>query len=121
MGTSDFWALRGDDGLKDETKNFIPAIQAATLIAREPERYGFVVTPAPPLTYELVSVPRSTNLKRLAGRVDIRIDALERLNTELKLNQTPPEASLSSEGAVRRGKQVPAVLDREVVARHATP
>src|SRR6266852_6166478 len=68
MGTSDFWALSRGQRLKDETKNFIPAIKAATLIAREPERYGFIVTPAPPLTYELVPVPASTSLKQVASK-----------------------------------------------------
>src|SRR5262245_63197251 len=52
MGSSDFWTLRGGQVLRDETKNFIPAIQAAALIARELERYGFVFTPAEPLSYE---------------------------------------------------------------------
>src|SRR5215470_18749794 len=62
MGSSDFWTLTGGRVLPDETKNFIPAIQAATLIAREPERYGFVFTPAEPLEYEVVTVPRGTSL-----------------------------------------------------------
>src|SRR5499426_3617971 len=64
MGSSDFWTLRRGAVLQDETKNFIPAIHAATLIAREPERYGFVVTPASPLQYEVVVVPGSTSLRQ---------------------------------------------------------
>src|SRR5262245_61675042 len=71
MGTSDFWALARGRWLADETKNFVPAIQAATIIAREPERYGFMITPAPPLMYDLVSVPRSTNLKQLAVKAGL--------------------------------------------------
>jgi hypothetical protein len=90
MGTSDFWALTRGRWLKDETKNFIPAIQAATMIAREPQRYGFTVTPAEPLAYELVSVPGSTGLKQLASASRLDVETLERLNPELRLKQTPP-------------------------------
>ena len=119
MGTSDFWVLARGRWLKDETKNYVPAIQAATLIAREPERYGFVVTPAPPLTYELVAVPRSTNLKLLASRSGIDLAALERLNPELKLRQTPPEGSYSLKVPLGEGAQLSAALDRDSAERQA--
>jgi membrane-bound lytic murein transglycosylase D len=117
MGTSDFWLLARGQRLKDETKNFVPAIQAATLIAREPERYGFVVTPAPPLAYELVAVPRSTSLKRLASKSGIELDALERLNPELRLKETPPEGSYALKVPVGTGTQLRAALEGPVPAR----
>lgn len=113
MGTSDFWALARGRWLKDETKNYIPAIQAATLIAHEPERYGFVVTPAPPLAYELVAVPRSTRLKELAGQSGISLDALERLNPELRLKQTPPDGPYSLKVPVGDAASVRAALAHE--------
>ncbi len=113
MGTSDFWTLAHGRWLKDETKNYIPAIQAATLIAHEPERYGFVVTPAPPLEYELVTVPRSTRLKDLAGRSGISVDSLERLNPELRLKQTPPDGPYSLKVPVGDAALVRAALARE--------
>jgi membrane-bound lytic murein transglycosylase D len=120
MGTSDFWTLRGGQVLKDETKDYIPAIQAATLIAREPERYGFVFTPAEPLSYDVVMVPRGTSLKRLAARSDIPIDDFERLNTELKLKQTPPDGPYPLKVPVGVAKLVRAALEREA-PRSATP
>ena len=121
MGTSDFWTLRGGQVLKDETKDYIPAIQAATLIAREPERYGFVFTPAEPLSYDVVVVPRGTSLKRLAARSDIPIDEFERLNTELKLKQTPPDGPYPLKVPVGVAKLVRAALEREAPARLAAP
>lgn len=120
MGTSDFWTLRSGQVLPDETKNFIPAIQAATLIAREPERYGFVFTPAEPLSYEVVMAPRGTSLTRLAARSDIPIDVFERLNPELKLKQTPPDGPYPLKVPVGVPKLVRAALEREA-PRHATP
>jgi membrane-bound lytic murein transglycosylase D len=119
MGTSDFWTLARGRRLKDETKNFIPAIQAATLIAREPERYGFVVTPAAPLRYELVNVPGSTSLKQLADRSGIALDALERLNPELRIKQTPPNGVYPLKVPVGEAALVWLALEREATARHA--
>jgi membrane-bound lytic murein transglycosylase D len=119
MGTSDFWALSRGRWLKDETKNYVPAIQAATIIAREPERYGFVVTPAPPLTYDQVVVPRSTSLKRLAIGSGIDLAMLERLNPELRLRQTPPEGNYSLKVPLGGGAQIKAFLDRDVVEQRS--
>ena len=49
----------------------MPQIQAATLIAQDPGRYGFEVTDSAPLAVEIVSVPASTDLRRLAARTGI--------------------------------------------------
>src|SRR5262249_1492365 len=120
MGTSDFWALARGRWLKDETKNFIPAIQAATLIAREPERYGFIVTPAAPLSYELVTVPRSTSLKELGAKAGIDVEALERLNPELRLRETPPDGPYPLKVPVDSAPVVRATLEREGSVRHVS-
>ena len=119
MGTSDFWALARGRWLADETKNFVPAIQAATIIAREPERYGFMVTPAPPLMYDLVSVPRSTNLKQLAARSGLDLDALERLNPELRLKQTPPDGSYQLKVPVGGAQLVRMAIDHDSGPHHS--
>jgi len=121
MGSSDFWTLRSGQVLRDETKNFIPAIQAAALIAREPERYGFVFTPAEPLSYEVVTVPRGTSLPRLAARSEVPLDALEQLNPELKLKQTPPDGPYPLKVPVDGAKLVRAALERDAPSRHVAP
>jgi membrane-bound lytic murein transglycosylase D len=122
MGTSDFWALARGRWLKDETKNYVPAIKAATLIAREPERYGFTVTPAEPLAYELVSVPGSTALKALASACRVDVETLERLNPELRLKQTPPGGSYSLKVPIGSAALLRAALDREPgLAAGSTP
>jgi membrane-bound lytic murein transglycosylase D len=115
MGTSDFWALTRGRRLADETKNYIPAIKAATLIAREPERYGFMVTPAAPLMYDVVSVPGSTSLKVLASKSGLDPDALERLNPELRLKQTPPGGTYPLKVPVGGTGKVREALDRDAV------
>ncbi len=92
LRTSDFWQLTHGSELQEETKNFVPAIQAATLIGREPERYGFLAGSAEPVTYEQVHVPARTALSRIAAQAGVALDELEELNPELRLKQTPPGA-----------------------------
>jgi membrane-bound lytic murein transglycosylase D len=90
LGTSDFWELTRGSILREETKNFVPAIHAATLIGREPERYGFTASQTEPLVYETVSVPSGLGLSRVAVLVGVGVEILCELNPELRLKQTPP-------------------------------
>jgi len=89
-GSSDFWTLAKTDHLRMETRDFVPAIHAATLIAQDPGRYGFEFTDASPLAVETVSVPASTDLRRLAPRTGITLDTLLTLNPVLVRAITPP-------------------------------
>lgn len=116
-GTRDFWSLTGSRFLRDETKNFVPAIHAVTIIGQEPEQYGFTVKPDEPLSYEQITVPKATSLKHVASLSGIPLEELIRLNSELRLKQTPPDAPYHLK--VPRGS-APALqvgLDREVEAR----
>ncbi|OGL05142.1 MAG: hypothetical protein A3I03_00570 [Candidatus Rokubacteria bacterium RIFCSPLOWO2_02_FULL_68_19] len=88
--SNDFWTIARGRWLREETKQFVPQIQAAALIAREPERYGFQVTPEEPLAYEVVTVPFSVELKRLEGLAGLPSRALSDLNSELRRGVTPP-------------------------------
>jgi len=89
-GSSDFWTLAKTNHLRTETRNFVPAIHAATLIAQDPGRYGFEFTDVGPLAVETVSVPASTDLRRLAPRTGIALDTLRTLNPVLVRSITPP-------------------------------
>jgi membrane-bound lytic murein transglycosylase D len=90
LGTSDFWELTRGRILKEETKKFVPAIYAAALIGREPERYGFTASQAEPLAYETARVPSGLSLSRVAVLVGVGVDVLWELNPELQMKQTPP-------------------------------
>jgi membrane-bound lytic murein transglycosylase D len=90
LGTSDFWELTRGRVLREETKNFVPAIQAATLIGREPERYGFTASQTEPLAYEAAPVPSGLALSRVAALVGVGVEVLYELNPELRMKQTPP-------------------------------
>lgn len=89
-GSSDFWTLAKTNHLRTETRDFVPAIHAATLIGQDPGRYGFEFTDVGPLAVETVSVPASTDLRRLAPGTGITFDTLQTLNPVLVRSITPP-------------------------------
>jgi len=91
-GSDNFWTIVHSRLLKEETKRFVPAIQAATLIAREPVRYGFEVTPALPEPFDVVTVPFCLELAVIGRLAHISPDVLRGLNPELLRSVTPPDS-----------------------------
>lgn len=89
-GSSDFWTLAQTNHLKPETRDFVPAIQAATHIAKDPARYGFEFPEAGPSPTETVAVPPATDLRRLAAKTGISLGTLRTLNPTLVRAVTPP-------------------------------
>jgi membrane-bound lytic murein transglycosylase D len=116
-GTRDFWTLADTRFLRDETKNFVPAIHAVTIIGQEPEQYGFSVRPDEPLSYEQITVPRATSLKHVASLSGIPFEELIRLNSALRLKQTPPDSPYHLKVPRGSGAALQAGLDREAEAR----
>ena len=114
--TSDFWELARTRLLAEETKNFVAAIQAATLIGREPDRYGFSITLEDPVRYDVVRVPPATSLKKLAAQSGVGDGELRRLNPELRLGQTPPGEAYTLKVPVGAGGDVKRALRRRDVA-----
>ncbi|HEY7575763.1 MAG TPA: LysM peptidoglycan-binding domain-containing protein [Thermoanaerobaculia bacterium] len=88
-GLNDFWQLAASGTLRAQTQNYVPAVIAATLIAKNPEHYGFQVIYEPPLEYETIRLNRPVRLRDLASAEGLEIEELERLNPELKTGITP--------------------------------
>ncbi len=109
VGTTDFWTLAGSRFLKRETKEFVPAIHAATVIGRDPTRFGFELPPPPRVEIESVSVPGSTNLRALALASGLPADAIRKLNPVFVRGVTPP-------GGAYRLKVPAATTDRVMAA-----
>ena len=91
-GVNDFWPLTRTELLMRETKEFVPQIQAAVVIGRDPTRYGFEVKEPEPQTVERIAVPPSPDLRRLATAAGLSVDALHSLNPVLVRGVTPPGA-----------------------------
>jgi len=85
--TRDFWHLE----LPRETRNYVPLLMAAAVIAKDPERFGFEA-PAidEPVTWDQVKLTELIDLKTAARLLGIKdIDHLRVLNPELLNLFTP--------------------------------
>ena len=90
--TEDFWALTKHPYLKRETKNYVPLMIAAALVAKDPEKYGFTgIEYQEPLRYEKVKVPELTDLSHIAKACEISLEEIKDLNPELRRGVTPPD------------------------------
>jgi membrane-bound lytic murein transglycosylase D len=87
---TDFWKLAARPGLLPrETRDYVPMVLAAIVIARNPAQYGFLVEPAAALPHESVVLPRPVDLRRLAEWADTTVDTIQALNPELRRWTTP--------------------------------
>ena len=63
----DFWALSAmKRGLPRETRDYVPMILAAMIIARNPAQYGFELTTTEPAPRETVTMDGPVDLRRIA-------------------------------------------------------
>lgn len=88
-----FWELSANMCLPTETKNYVPQMIAATIIAKNPEKFGFKNVPyLPPVRYDKVPVTETTSLTAAAVAVNVPPDEVADLNPELLRGITPPDA-----------------------------
>jgi membrane-bound lytic murein transglycosylase D len=86
-----FFRLSDKRYLKRETRDYVPKLIAAALIAKEPGRYGFdSLTILPPLVYDEVSVTDETGMDVLARLADTTTAAILELNPQFFRGVTPP-------------------------------
>src|SRR3954471_2231476 len=85
-----FWQLAAKPrALPRETRDYVPMILAAIVIARNPSQYGFDFEVEPPHAYDTVTLPRPVDLRRVAEWTDTTIDRIQTLNPELRRWTTP--------------------------------
>jgi len=93
-GYADFWELYQRNNLPRETKNYVPEILAAIIIANHPTQYGFDdVTLDPPVLTDTVTINYSIDLRLAADLVNAPVDELMALNPSLLRMVTPPDTS----------------------------
>lgn len=88
-GTTDFWKLRTTRAFRRETKNYVPMIHAAIIVAKAPERYGFEVEPETTPEFETVPIEGAVDLRLIAECAQTSIDDVRLLNPELRRLATP--------------------------------
>jgi membrane-bound lytic murein transglycosylase D len=85
-----FWKLADKPkALPRETREYVPMILAAIVIARNPAQYGFDIEPEPQTQFDKVTLPRPVDLRRVAEWTDVTIDDIQALNPELRRWTTP--------------------------------
>jgi len=93
-GYADFWELYKRNNLPAETKNYVPEILAAIIIANHPTQYGFDdVTLDPPVLTDTVTINYSVDLRLVSDIVGAPIDEVMALNPSVLRMTTPPEAA----------------------------
>lgn len=82
--TNSFWDLADRGALPEETRNYLPKMLAAMLIAKAPALYGFRgLEFQVPYVYDTVDVPGGTDLINLANHLGVSERSLTELNPEL--------------------------------------
>ncbi len=83
-GTRNYWILSSKDDFPAETRQYIPKLLAAMLIAKAPQLYGFRgIKPHAAARYDFFHVPGGTDLHNLAHFVGIPTSNILKLNPEL--------------------------------------
>ncbi len=104
--TDDFWELRKTRGLRRETKNYVPLIHAAIVVAKAPERYGFIVVPEPGPDFERVPIEGAFDLRVIAECAGEPVEAFRSLNPELRRLATPADRTFALRVPAGRGQAV---------------
>lgn len=86
-----FFALADRRYIRRETRDYVPKLIAATVIAKNPASFGFTeIEFMEPLVFDEITVPDQTGLDVLAQLADTTIQALTELNPHFYRGATPP-------------------------------
>ena len=93
-GRDDFWSLSPNPRyLPRETREYVPMILAAVIIARNPAQYRLhVPEPTSAAAAEKVTVAGPVDLRRVAEWTSTPVDVIQQLNPELRRWTTPVRA-----------------------------
>ncbi|NWF97880.1 MAG: transglycosylase SLT domain-containing protein [Nitrospirae bacterium] len=87
----DFWSLLSTRYIRNETKDYVPKFIAASMIATDPQKFGFEnLEYHKPLNYDLVTVKSPVDLEVIAEASETSIETIKELNPELRRWCTPP-------------------------------
>jgi membrane-bound lytic murein transglycosylase D len=89
-GEDRFFALAGTDYLRAETRDYVPKLIAAALVAKEPAKYGLTITLDPPFAYDSVLLGPATPLAVVAKATGAPLPKIMELNNGVLRGMTPP-------------------------------
>jgi len=89
-GRKDFWKLTATTRyLPRETRDYVPLILAAIIVARNPAHYGLTIGEPEMPAYEAVLLNTPVDLRRVAEWAGVPVQAIQELNPELRRWTTP--------------------------------
>lgn len=90
-----FWELaHAKDHFRAETRNYVPKIIAAAILAKNPKGHGFSsnLPYEKPLAWDSVKVPGGVDIRAVQQVTGSDLETLNILNAELRTGITPPDA-----------------------------
>jgi peptidoglycan lytic transglycosylase D len=114
-GYADFWELYRRNALPGETKNYVPGIIAAIIMAKNPTQYGLdKMVPEPAVISDTVTVNYAVDLRLVADVTNATLAEIVALNPSLLRMTTPRDMPFdlhipvgASELFASRIKQIP--------------
>jgi membrane-bound lytic murein transglycosylase D len=90
--TSDaaFFRLAGADLLTTETRDYVPKLIAAAVVAKQPERFGITAPVVAPFSYDSILVSGVTGLDVIARLAGTSLAEIRELNPQYLRLATPP-------------------------------
>ena len=92
-GDDAFFALADTRLLRAETKDYVPKLIAAALLAKNAKRFGYDIDSMPPFKYDSVKVPAATPLTAIARGARSHVSVIRDLNPHVLRGITPPKDS----------------------------
>ncbi|MBB5318766.1 transglycosylase SLT domain-containing protein [Tunturibacter empetritectus] len=89
-GYADFWELYRRNALPRETRDYVPKILAAVIMAKNPEKYGLdKMVPNEPVVSDTVSIDYAIDLRLVADVTNSSLPEIVALNPSLLRMTTP--------------------------------
>jgi membrane-bound lytic murein transglycosylase D len=89
-GNAAFFRLAESDLLANETRDYVPKLIAAAIIAKQPARYGIRTAPVEPYAYDSLVVTDPTGLDVVARLAGVTLGEIRDLNPQYLRLATPP-------------------------------
>jgi membrane-bound lytic murein transglycosylase D len=105
--TEDYWRLN----LPSQTRWFVPKFMAALEIGRNLEKYGFGTSVVDPVSFDVIRIDKSTDLRLIAKAAGCTFRTIQDLNPSMKRWATPPGMVVELKVPEGTGETVLAALE----------
>ncbi|MCB0417576.1 MAG: LysM peptidoglycan-binding domain-containing protein, partial [Bdellovibrionales bacterium] len=115
LKTNNYWTICKSRYIARETKDYVPKLIAAAILAKNPERFNFEeIVYQDPLDFENVTVTYPVHLRDLAELINSTEEELRYLNPELRRGVVPPA---SKEYALRVPVGTQVLVQKALIAK----